>query len=467
MSTQAVGAGAKSRATRATGHGRPTPTTPARARVRRTDTAASAGLRDGGCLVVPAQAPDAGSALVPAGAEAGALAAPGGAPGAGDRRGTGPRRLLGRLELRAVRAHFGTVAGVAILAALLWKLGTGVFLDGLRRIDSPTLLAAVAVGVVTTVFSAWRWQLVARGLRIRLPLGPAVADYYRALFLNAALPGGVLGDVHRAVRHGQSAGDMGRAVRAVVLERVAGQIALAVLGGAALLTLPSPVRDDVRGFAPLVALAAAGALAVVLAIRMNRAPSRRGGALRRTLGEARQGLLSRGNWPGITLSSVVVLAGHVAMFVVAAQVAGSGASVAVLIPIAILALVAMGVPLNVGGFGPREGVTAWAFGAAGLGASSGVAVAVVYGVLSFVASLPGAVVLVVRWYTGLRSGAGSLTADAVSEPDARATGADYPSPSDDVSNSKYAPKESARLASSSFPFSADPREGRPMTPDSV
>ncbi len=89
---------------------------------------------------------------------------------------------------------------------LFWRLGTGVFLDGLRRIDATSLVLALGIGLVTTVFSAWRWAFVARGLRIRLPLGPAVADYYRALFLNAALPGGVLGDVHRAVRHGQSAG---------------------------------------------------------------------------------------------------------------------------------------------------------------------------------------------------------------------------------------------------------------------
>ena len=40
---------------------------------------------------------------------------------------------------------------------------------------------------------------------------------------------------------------------------------------------------------------------------------------------------------------------------------------------------------NIGGWGPREGVTAWAFGAAGLGASLGVATAVVYGVMVFVA----------------------------------------------------------------------------------
>lgn len=366
--------------------------------------------------------------------------------------------LLARVNSRAVRTHLGTVAGVTILGVLLWRLGTGVFLDGLRRIDVPTLLIGLGIGLVTTVFSAWRWALVARGLRIRLPLGPAVADYYRALFLNAALPGGVLGDVHRAVRHGQSAGDMGRAVRAVVLERVAGQIALTVVGVTVLLGLDSPVMAQARSIAPLVALAAVGALAVVAAVRMNRPPAatRRSRALRTTLDEARAGLFSRRNWPGVTFSSLVILAGHLAMFVVAARAAGSAATVGQLLPIAILALVAMGLPLNVGGWGPREGVTAWAFGAAGLGASSGLSVAVVYGVLSFAAALPGLLVLVARWYAGLRAAGPGTSAP---EP--------APAHASEVSIEKYAPKESARLASSAFPFSADPRDGRPMTPDSV
>jgi uncharacterized membrane protein YbhN (UPF0104 family) len=367
---------------------------------------------------------------------------------------------------RALRTHVGTLAGTAVLAVLLWRTGTGVLLDGLRRIDGPALLAALGIGLVTTVFSAWRWALVARGLRIRLPLGPAVADYYRALFLNAALPGGVLGDVHRAVRHGQSAGDLGRGVRAVVLERAAGQLALIGVGAAVLLTMPSPVLNEARHAAPLVGLAVVGALAVVLALRMNRAPSyqdRKAGALRTTLGEVREGLLSRRNLPGIAVSSAVVLAGHLAMFVLAARVAGSGASAAVLTPLAVLALLAMGLPLNVGGWGPREGVTAWAFGAAGLGAGAGLGVAVVYGVLSFVASLPGAVVLLLRWYDGLR--AGSRRHRAPDWPYPRSPSRTVTGTA--VSSAKHIPKESARLASSSFPFSAEPSEGRPMTPDSV
>ena len=67
-----------------------------------------------------------------------------------------------------------------------------------------------------------------------------------------------------------------------------------------------------------------------------------------------------------------------------------------MLPLALLVLAGAALP-NVGGWGPREGVTAWAFAAAGLGASLGVSAAVVYGVMVFVSSLPGAAVLVAVW----------------------------------------------------------------------
>ncbi|WP_143447840.1 hypothetical protein [Kineosporia sp. R_H_3] len=66
------------------------------------------------------------------------------------------------------------------------------------------------------------------------------------------------------------------------------------------------------------------------------------------------------------------------------------------VPLALVAFVAMSLPLNVGGWGPREGAAAWAFGAAGLGAAQGVSASVAFGVCVLVSSLPGAVVLVVR-----------------------------------------------------------------------
>jgi hypothetical protein len=73
-----------------------------------------------------------------------------------------------------------------------------------------------------------------------------------------------------------------------------------------------------------------------------------------------------------------------------------------MLPLALLVMAAAVLP-NVGGWGPREGVTAWVFAAAGLGASRGVATAVVYGVMVFAASLPGAAVLVAAWARRTRS----------------------------------------------------------------
>ncbi len=319
------------------------------------------------------------------------------------------------MNARARGARLGTIAGAVILAVVVWRVGTGAFLEGVRRIDAVTLLAALALGLFTTVFSAWRWCLVARALGIRLPLGAAVADYYRALFLNAALPGGVLGDVHRAVRHGRDAGDVGRGVRAVVLERAAGQVVLAAVGLGILLTRPSLAVAETRHLAGRLA-AAPGAMAVLAAVcalmvvavvavvrlRGRSRTSRWRRAVRAALGEARRGLLARGSWPGVALSSVAVLAGHLGTFLLAARAAGSSAPLAELLPLMVLALLAMVLPLNVGGWGPREGVTAWAFGAAGLGAAQGLTVAVIYGVLTFAASLPGFAVLVGQWFAGLR-----------------------------------------------------------------
>ena len=59
-------------------------------------------------------------------------------------------------------------------------------------------------------------------------------------------------------------------------------------------------------------------------------------------------------------------------------------------------MMAMVLP-NIGGWGPREGVTAWAFAAAGLGAAAGATTAVAYGIMVLAASLPGGLVLLFEW----------------------------------------------------------------------
>lgn len=296
---------------------------------------------------------------------------------------------------RAVRAWARAVGPAIVLAVLAWRLGAAPFLDGMRSIDGWALATAAGVGVVTTLCCAWRWTIVAGALGLNLSLPVAVAAYYRSLFINVTLPGGIVGDVHRGVSHGRAGGDVGRALRAVVWERFAGQVVQVLATLVVLLVLPSPVQPVM----PPLTLAVLGAMfGVVLVARAwpRRARSLWARLRTATAADIRGAVLPRRAWVGIALASALVVAGHAITFLIAARTAGTTAPPSQMLPIALLAMMAMVLP-SAAGWGPREGAAAWAFGAAGLGVHQGVATGVVYGAMVLVASLPGAAVLAAAW----------------------------------------------------------------------
>ena len=287
-------------------------------------------------------------------------------------------------------------AGAAILAVVVGRLGAGPFVDGLRMTSPLALAAAASITVLTTVCCAWRWSLVAGGLGVDVRLRAAVAACYRSQFLNATLPGGVVGDVHRAVRHGRDVGNVARSVRAVGWERSLGLAVQIVLTATVLLLLPSPVP------APLPATAATAAALGLVVVLVLGSPS--GGLLgrvaRAVTADVRHALLRRRAWLGVGLASATAVMGHAMVFLIAVRAAGTTASAARLVPLALIVLLASAVPTNIAGWGPREGAAAWAFSSAGLGAEQGVTVAVVYGVMALFATLPGACLLLTAALAG-------------------------------------------------------------------
>ncbi len=333
--------------------------------------------------------------------------------------GLGPAAVGHRLA-RSVLAR--RLAGVAVLGFVVWRLGVGQSLRAVGAIDARALGAAVVLTALTTLCCAWRWSLVATGLGAHVRLRTAVGDCYRSQFLNTATPGGVLGDLHRGVRHGRRTGDAGRGVRSVVWERTAGQVVQTALALVVLTALPSPVRPAVTWGWAAVAVGLVGTALWHTAGRKS-GPGRppwRTGVVADWCREVRRGVLSRGTWPLVALASALAVTGHVLTFLVAAHTAGSAASATGLVPLAFVVLGASGIPTNLAGWGPREGVAAWVFGAAGLGAGAGLSTAVVYGVLVLVASLPGAVVLMV---TRGRRRTRDASTTGTARPQAAATGA--------------------------------------------
>jgi uncharacterized membrane protein YbhN (UPF0104 family) len=213
--------------------------------------------------------------------------------------------------------------------------------------------------------------------------------YYRSQFLNSVLPGGVIGDVERAVTQGRTAGNLVQSTRAVVIERTMGQlvqIALAVV-------VLAFFGREFEGYL-LSAIGIGLAVLVVAALAATTASARVRGAVKREFDELAAGVGSPGAFVQVVIASVVVVACHIALFGVAAYAVGADVPPPRLAAIALVVLLGSSIPLNVGGWGLREGVAAWAFSVAGFGASAGVAASTLFGIIAIVAVAPGLILTV-------------------------------------------------------------------------
>jgi uncharacterized membrane protein YbhN (UPF0104 family) len=296
------------------------------------------------------------------------------------------------------------IVGLALLLAISLRVGAEPFLRGLASVSVPAIAAALALAALATVAASWRWRVIAVRLELRLGWGEAISAYYRSQLLNTVLPGGVIGDVDRAVTHGRDAGRLAQASRAVAVERSAGQAVQLViaLGGLVLLGL-SAYAPAVGVLLLVVGVACAG---VIVAATVN---SRARVAVRRELGILRVALGDLRTAVTVAAASTIVVACHVATFVVAGIAVGVDAPPERLVGLALIVLLAASIPFNVGGWGPREGAAAWAFAALGLGAATGIAASTTFGVLAMIAVAPGAAVIALAALRGRSAGRGART----------------------------------------------------------
>jgi uncharacterized membrane protein YbhN (UPF0104 family) len=276
------------------------------------------------------------------------------------------------------------LVGVGVLIAVVAQVGSGPFLHGVFSIDLRVIATTFVLSAAATIAAAWRWSVIAGRLGVGLRFTEAIGMYYRSQFLNTVLPGGVVGDVQRAVTQGRNAGNVAQAARAVVIERTMGQlvqIALAVIVFASF-------GLEFEGYL-LPALGIGLTVLVFAALAAAAASVRARGALRRELEELSAGVGSPGAFGRVVVASIVVVACHVMTFGVAVDAVGASVPPLRLAAIALVVLLAGSIPLNMGGWGPREGIAGWAFAVAGIGASTGVAASALFGVVAMIAVAPG------------------------------------------------------------------------------
>ncbi len=106
-----------------------------------------------------------------------------------------------------------------------------VFLQG----NWPWFLLAIVIYLASPVFCAWRWQLLLRIQNIHIRLRDAFRLTYIGFFYNAFMPGATGGDVIKGYFVTRITEHKAEAVTTVLLDRIIGMVAMAILCVGALL----------------------------------------------------------------------------------------------------------------------------------------------------------------------------------------------------------------------------------------
>ena len=133
-----------------------------------------------------------------------------------------------------MRCFAKLVFGLALLAALFWRLNLHAIVDALARYRWPYLLAAVAMLLLSVPIAALRWKVFAS----RIPLQALLELTMIGQFYSMVLPGQIAGEFVKAYRIGSGNAEAERLATSVFVDRVVGLVALLFVAGVGLLLSP-------------------------------------------------------------------------------------------------------------------------------------------------------------------------------------------------------------------------------------
>lgn len=297
------------------------------------------------------------------------------------------RRLLRALQILVA----------AGLLVLVWQIADGAeALTLLAGANGWWLAAAVSALTLQTFVSAARWRVTAGQLGLTIPPGRALREYYVAQIVNQTLPGGVLGDVGRAIRSRSERGLLASS-QAVILERIAGQLALYAIMLVAVATTAAISGGLEWPWQILAAVTVLSAVVMLLVTMLGAVSRRHQGKLTRLVA----GLLSQVarvwwapavRWRQLFYSFATALL-NILGFTFCAWAVGADLALSAALALVPLVLFTMLIPVTVSGWGLREGAAALLLPLAGLLPTEGLAASAGFGLVFLLVSLPGALFL--------------------------------------------------------------------------
>lgn len=238
------------------------------------------------------------------------------------------------------------------------------------------------ISIIQYLLSAWRWHFIARKTESKIYYKDAIKFYYISGFLNNVLPTGILGDVYRTlnIKINNEKKNIFKAIQSVVLERLSGQLALFI---SFILSLFLFFIINEKYEASLYVIGVIILLYLILYQLILYKKDNKYVINFKYIFSGRR-LLKH-----ILMSLIIVLT-YISTYIICALSLNLDIDILSFFVFAPIVLFSMALPISIGGWGIREITALLISFLLGLSVASSVTVAIVYGILNFICSLPGA-----------------------------------------------------------------------------
>jgi uncharacterized protein (TIRG00374 family) len=305
---------------------------------------------------------------------------------------------------------FGKVLiALAILALLSRYVNLADISTRMRGAAPGYLIAALAILGVQVVCASLRWIQILGLSGCKVRVWRSIGCFAAGSLVNAALPGGVVGDAMRVWVTVRDGAGIGETTYSVILDRIFALLGLGLLAAiATLYAFAIEAHSDALlttasltiGAASVAALIALVAIAPLMARFVAKAPRLLGylrnlSAMAGAIGNPRRGLPII----AITLNANALLVVCVTLLAWGLQIKLDPIDALIGVP---LALQIAAVPVTPGGWGLREGAMALVLARFGVDSSAAIAISVMFGLFSILANLPAATV----WFAWRQLGGG-------------------------------------------------------------
>lgn len=280
----------------------------------------------------------------------------------------------------------GTVVSIALLLFLMYRHGWAEIARAARGMDCWRIALAFALVMMSRIATTARWQMVLRGLDVRIPFSRTLSLTFAGIFIGNFLPTTVGGDIARLAGVVNTKRDLPRCAASLVLDRVVGLLGMLVMAPFGLHALSTAGTGSRMGlFFPLL-LPIAGSLKLLRVL----------GCIRKSTADVIGALAQVIRRPGCLLGAMVFTWLHMLCLFASITVllAGMGQDVSLLLVAGLWSLVYLValLPISINGYGVQELTATYIFTqAADVSPAAAVALAIFVRTLTLVATFPGVV----------------------------------------------------------------------------